>query len=103
MQKRLISLLVTVTIITACSAYRPEIQQGNIVAEDMLAQLKPGMTKRQVTFVMGTPLIIDPFRTDRWDYVYQVKNGDAKVIEQKRLTLHFDADTLARIERGDTP
>ncbi len=64
-----------------------------------MEQLKPGMTKRQVSFVLGTPLVTDPFRSDRWDYVYQVKDGESAITEQKRLTLYFDADNLVHIEK----
>lgn len=77
--------------------YRIDVQQGNVVTEEMLEKLKPGMTKSQVIFVMGSPLIVDTFRDNRWDYVYILREkGD--LIEQKRLTLFFDDDTLVNIE-----
>lgn len=77
--------------------YRIDVQQGNVVTEEMLEKLKPGMTKSQVLFVMGSPLIVDTFRDNRWDYVYILREkGD--LIEQKRLTLFFDDDTLVNIE-----
>ena len=56
--------------IPGVTPYRIEIQQGNYVSQDMVAQLKPGMTKEQVRFVLGTPLVTDIFHADRWDYVY---------------------------------
>jgi len=79
--------------------YRIDIQQGNVVTQDMVRKLQPGMTRQQVRFILGTPPVVDPFRTDRWDYVYYYSKG-GKVIEHRRLVLYFDADTLKRIE-GD--
>lgn len=77
--------------------YKIDVQQGNVVNEEMLEKLKPGMTKSQVLFVMGSPLIVDTFRDNRWDYVYILREkGD--LIEQKRLTLFFEEDTLVNIE-----
>jgi len=77
--------------------YRIDVQQGNVVTEEMLEKLKPGMTKPQVLFIMGSPLIVDTFRDNRWDYVYILREkGD--LIEQKRLTLFFEEDTLVNIE-----
>ena len=77
--------------------YRIDVQQGNVVTEEMLEKLKPGMTKSQVLFVMGSPLIVDTFRDNRWDYAYILREkGD--LIEQKRLTLFFEDDTLVNIE-----
>ena len=81
--------------------YRVEINQGNYVTQDMVAKLKPGMTRNQVRFILGTPLVVDPFRTDRWDYVY-VYYKAGKLAEQKRITLFFEGDTLTRID-GDLP
>ena len=67
------------------------------MTDEMLEKLKPGMTKSQVLFVLGSPLIIDAFRDNRWDYVYLFREkGD--LVEQKRLTLFFDNDTLINIE-----
>ena len=55
--------------------YKIAIPQGNIITQDMVDQLRPGMSKRQVIFVMGTPLVRDPFFQDRWDYVYSFQPG----------------------------
>lgn len=99
---------VTLVTLTACqqvpmlpgiSPHRIEIQQGNVVTQEMVAKLKPGMTRQQVRFVLGTPPIVDPFRQDRWDYVYYHKKA-GKVVEHGRLILMFDGDTLKTIE-GD--
>lgn len=97
-------LLVSLAFLTlaGCSImpsilYRIDVQQGNVVTEEMLEKLKPGMTKSQVLFVLGSPLIVDAFRDNRWDYVYLLREkGD--LVEQKRMTLFFDHDNLIKIE-----
>lgn len=80
--------------------YRIDIQQGNDVTQAMINKLKPEMTKNQVAYVMGTPLLIDVFHPDRWDYIYSFHPGNGQR-EQRRITLFFREDKLDRIE-GDT-
>ena len=95
-------ILLVFLILAGCSylphiMYKIDVQQGNVVTEEMLEKLKPGMTKSQVLFVMGSPLIVDAFRDNRWDYVYVLREkGD--LVEQKRLTIYFDNDKLVNIE-----
>lgn len=79
--------------------YKMDIQQGNVVTAKMMMQLRPGMSKSQVRFIMGTPLLIDSFHPDHWNYFYQMRK-DGKVIEQRRVILEFEGDALARV-RGD--
>ena len=79
--------------------YHIDIQQGNVVTQEMVDRLKPGMTRQQVRFVMGSPPLVDPFHKDRWDYVYYL-NKAGRVVEQRRLILLFDGDVLKRVE-GD--
>lgn len=79
--------------------YKMDIQQGNHVTSKMMMQLRPGMTKSQVRFVMGTPLIADTFHADRWDYLYRMVK-DGKIIEQRHVILEFENDQLKRV-RGD--
>ena len=73
--------------------YKISIPQGNIITQDMVDQLRPGMTKRQVIFVMGTPLVRDPFHQDRWDYVHNFQPGGG-VRGQERLAVFFEGDQL---------
>lgn len=73
--------------------YKIAIPQGNIITQEMIDQLRPGMTKRQVIFVMGTPLVRDPFHQDRWDYVYNFQPGGG-VRGQERVTVFFENDAL---------
>ena len=73
--------------------YKIGIPQGNIITQDMVDQLRPGMTKRQVVFVMGTPLVRDPFHQDRWDYIYSYQPGGGER-GQERVTVFFEDDLL---------
>lgn len=83
----------------ALKSYKMEIQQGNVVTSKMLLQLRPGMTKSQVRYIMGTPLIVDSFHGNRWDYFYQLRQ-QGKVIEKRRVILDFEKDLLTTV-RGD--
>src|SRR6187549_1367056 len=75
--------------------YRMVIQQGNFISQEMVAQLKPGMTKEQVRFVLGTPLVTDIFHADRWDYVFFRELGNGKK-EHRHLSVFFKDDKLVR-------
>ena len=89
-----------VLAIAACSPiYKLDIQQGNLFNKNLVDSLKPGMSKRQVTLVMGSPSIISPFDQNRWDYVSTMRRGNGRM-ETKDLTLFFENDSLAKIE-GD--
>lgn len=79
--------------------YRVDVQQGNVVTQEMLAQLEAGMDKNKVRYIMGTPLLADVFHQDRWDYVYTQQNGGDTPAE-RRVSLYFENDRLARID-GD--
>lgn len=96
MQRILISLIIPF-VLGAC-AHKIDIQQGNVVTEKQLSQVKPGMTRNQVRQILGTPLLTDPFHANRWDYFYSLKAGDGKV-SRYHATLFFRDDSLQRIER----
>jgi outer membrane protein assembly factor BamE len=87
---------------TVIKPYRIDIQQGNVVTQDMIAKLKPGMTRAQVRFALGSPLVVDPFRTDRWDYVY-VFERQGKETERRAITVIFEDDKLVRVEGDVVP
>lgn len=99
------TFLIMTLLIGGCSkdkipgVYRIDIQQGNDVSQEMINKLKPDMTKNQVAYVMGTPLLIDTFHPDRWDYIYTSHPGNGKR-ERRRITLFFEQDILVNIE-GD--
>lgn len=79
--------------------YQIDIQQGNAITQEMLAKLKPGMTPSQVRFILGSPLVRDPFHPHRWDYVYRYMKA-GRLTEQRRVTVVFEDDKLKGIE-GD--
>ncbi len=87
---------VEVPKVPGITPYRMVIQQGNFISQEMVAQLKPGMTREQVRFVLGTPLVADIFHADRWDYVFfrELPNGKK---EQRNLSVVFEKDRLARV------
>jgi outer membrane protein assembly factor BamE len=76
--------------------YKIDIQQGNVITQDMVAKLQPGMTKSQVRFVLGSPPITDMFHANRWDYVYRFSKA-GKLTEERKLTLFFENDRLAQL------
>ena len=76
--------------------YRIDVRQGNMVTQEMAAQLKPGLTKDQVRFILGTPLLTDIFHADRWDYVYRLETGKGEV-QQRRFVVFFEDNKLVRV------
>ncbi|MDG1945995.1 MAG: outer membrane protein assembly factor BamE [Halioglobus sp.] len=102
---RILLISLAITFLGACSfvgfpgVYKINIEQGNIVTQDMADQLKPGMNRRQVRFILGTPLAEGTFDQDRWDYIFVIRNGN-KVLDQSRLTVVFEGDALVSIS-GD--
>lgn len=91
-----------VPMLPTLTPYKIDIQQGNFVTQEMVAKLRPGMTRSQVRFILGTPLVVDPFRADRWDYVYLYNKGGA-VTEQRRIAVIFKDEKLERIEGDVVP
>jgi outer membrane protein assembly factor BamE len=91
----------------ACGSivYHMEVQQGNVVTQESVAQLKPGITKDQARFVLGTPLVADIFHADRWDYIYTLQPArQSSIKEERRLTLFFDKEgRLERVEGDVVP
>src|SRR5690242_4682585 len=86
--------------IPGITPYKMDIQQGNYVSQDMVAQLKPGMSREQVRYLLGTPLVADIFHGDRWDYVYWREAPDGKR-EERRVALFFSADNKLERITGD--
>jgi outer membrane protein assembly factor BamE len=82
------------------SVHTIEIQQGNYITQEMVSQLKPGLTKDQVRFVLGTPLVADIFHEHRWDYVYRRQRANSTEVEERRLAIFFEDGKLTRVE-GD--
>lgn len=102
---RVVALMVWALLLASCSLpawlepHKVEVQQGNFVTQDMVAKLRPGMTKSQVRFALGTPLLADPFHQDRWDYVYRLRESGV-LVQSRTITVVFVDDKLQRVE-GD--
>jgi outer membrane protein assembly factor BamE len=107
MKKILITLLVSLSLnLVGCTSWhdlslvhKPDIQQGNIITPEMVAELKTGMSKRQVRFVLGTPMLVDVFHQERWDYTFTMKKRN-EALEIKRFSVFFKGDELSSFQ-GD--
>lgn len=85
----------------SCTIHRIDVQQGNIIKPELVDQLQPGISARQVRFIMGSPMIQDPFHPNRWDYVYTLQPGDIrKITEHMRVTVYFENDKLVKVEKS---
>lgn len=108
---RLARVFLLATAICGCSSvprivneYKIDIQQGNVLTQEMVSQLKPGLTKDQVRFILGTPVLMDMFHANRWDYVYRLQKGSTGVAETRKFSVFFDADgKLSRVGGDVTP
>jgi outer membrane protein assembly factor BamE len=103
MQKLLISLLFVASLLSSgCSTskipgvYRPDVQQGNVVTQEMVNKLRPGMSRQQVQYIMGTPLLVDVFHQNRWEYLYSMEPGNEDR-QQERISIYFEDGRLTRI------
>jgi len=107
MRHMLFAAILALLLSGSLSVDKVEVQQGNVVTQEMIDKLKPGMTPSQVRFVMGTPLIVDPFHQDRWDYYYYLRRSNETSGESQRVTVVFKKELLiavqgnTRIKAGD--
>ncbi|WP_300454086.1 outer membrane protein assembly factor BamE [Accumulibacter sp.] len=98
-------------LLSACSSvprivkeYRIDVQQGNVLTQDMVSQLRPGLSMDQVRFILGTPVLVDMFHANRWDYFFWLKKGRTGEVETRRFSAFFDSDgKLARVAGDVTP
>ena len=104
--RTLLASALLIAALSGCSStsdflrpYRIDVRQGNFVSQEMVAQLKPGMSRDQVRFVLGAPLLMDVFHSDRWDYVYRFKPGAGEA-EQRVISVFFVDDRLDHVD-GD--
>jgi outer membrane protein assembly factor BamE len=96
-----------VAMLSGCSSvprlvteYRIDVQQGNVLTQEMVSQLRPGLSKDQVRFILGTPILTDMFHADRWDYVYRLQKGGGEV-ETRKFSVFFDAEAKLLRVAGD--
>jgi len=83
--------------------YRPDVQQGNVVTRDMVDQLRPGMTRDQVRFLLGSPMLASVFHQDRWDYVYYLRRGKGTETQTRRLMVLFKDNRLESFRADEMP
>jgi outer membrane protein assembly factor BamE len=98
-----LALLAAAALLGGC-VYRPDIQQGNLLSVKDIEQVQVGMTRSQVRFLLGTPMVSDPFAPHRWDYVYRMAYGRRnRAIDSAHFIVFFEGDTVVRVEMRDTP
>jgi outer membrane protein assembly factor BamE len=85
-------------LLSGC-VYRVDVQQGNLLDEEDIDAVQPGMTRSQVRFLLGTPMVEDPFHRDRWDYVYYLRRGNSRREEKRWLIVWFDGDKVKDMQR----
>lgn len=90
-------------LLGALTPYRVAVVQGNFISREAVSQLKLGMTKEQVRFLLGTPLLNDIFHADRWDYVFTYKRGDSVIVHERRYTVYFENDHLIKFGGDELP
>ncbi|HEY2145673.1 MAG TPA: outer membrane protein assembly factor BamE [Steroidobacteraceae bacterium] len=99
---KLIYSLVIATALMALTSgcvYRINIQQGNFLDQSAVETVQPGMTRSQVRYLLGTPLVADTFEKERWDYIYYLKKGRSRHVDSRRVTVYFEGDKVARLEK----
>jgi len=96
-------LLAAGALLASGCVYKMNIQQGNYLVPDSVSQLKEGMTRSQVRFLLGTPMVPDAFNEDRWDYYYFFSSQKIKEPLKRRLTVYFADDKVARLENQGVP
>jgi outer membrane protein assembly factor BamE len=93
-----LALALAVATTSGC-VYRMNIQQGNYLEAKTVDQVTVGMTRSQVRFLLGTPMVADTFHPERWDYLYYLKDGKTRKVQQRNFTVYFEDEKVARIER----
>jgi outer membrane protein assembly factor BamE len=97
--KVLAAALCAALALTGC-VYRMNIQQGNFLEPRALAQLQVGMTRSQVRYLLGTPMVPDAFDKDRWDYLYYFKKGRLRAPEERHLIVYFEDDKVSKFDNS---
>lgn len=98
----IIGVFALAALVTGCTKlpflYRPDIQQGNLISQEAVAQLKPGMPADQVRYLMGTPVLINVFDSSRWDYIYTYQPGKGD-LRSKQVVVHFADNVVESVEQ----
>jgi outer membrane protein assembly factor BamE len=100
---RALLVLIAVTAGLGGCVFRPSIQQGNLLEVEEVEEVKTGMTRSQVRYVLGTPMLADPFDPQRWDYIYTFRAGRERKVDRAHFVVHFEGDKVSRVEKLDLP
>ena len=103
-RSRLLILGAVCSLLAACNSFNPykiDVQQGNVLTQEMVGQLRQGQTREQVRFILGTPLLADIFHQQRWDYVYSYRKGRSGEVETRQFSVYFDKDNRLERASGD--
>jgi outer membrane protein assembly factor BamE len=92
-------LVASLGLAASACVYRINIQQGNFLDQAAVEQVKAGMTRSQVRYLLGTPMVADSFDKERWDYIYYLKKGRTRHVDSRRVTVYFDGEKVARIDK----
>ena len=99
--RRIVALFTLGGMLTAGAGcvrnYRVEVQQGNVISAEQIEKINPGVSRDEVRFILGTPLIEDPFHAQRWDYFYSLDPGKGQPLTKHRLSIWFETDRVTRI------
>jgi outer membrane protein assembly factor BamE len=96
---RSMSISAALCLLACACVYRINIQQGNFLDQVAVEQVKPGMTRSQVRYLLGTPMVADSFNKERWDYIYYLKKGRSRHVDSRRVTVYFDGEKVARLDK----
>ena len=99
MRKSILLISLFCLALTSGCIYRASISQGNLIKQEDLDQAEIGMTKAQVRFLLGTPMIDDPFESNRWDYIYYLKIGRKDAGQKRWVTIYFEDDNVSEIRK----
>ena len=101
--RNLLLALVTAAVLLGGCVYRPDIQQGNLLTMEDIRKVEVGMSRSQVRFLLGTPMVSDPFAPQRWDYVYRMQYGRDRAVITAHFVVWFEGDKVAKVETLDNP
>ena len=87
------------SVLASACVYRINIQQGNYLDQAAVEQVKTGMTRSQVRYLLGTPLVADIFQKERWDYIYYLKKGRTRRVDSRRVSVYFVDEKVARLDK----
>ena len=92
-------LILLAPLALAACVYRVDVQQGNLLKDKDILQVEVGMTRSQVQFLLGTPMVSDSFHRDRWDYAYYLRKGRSSDVQRRWVVVYFENDRVSKIDR----